>query len=368
MIMPLRRPAIAAAICAALTSPLPATAQTIETAPVVAQQASRTIVLPAELQPFQASALSARVSGFVETMAVDLGSTVRKGQTLATLAVPELAAQSAEAESKVLLAEARRAEAESHLATAVSTLDRLKRAATTPGTVAGMDLVNAEQAVTAARAAVQTQVQSVEGAKAALNAVRALEQYRTIVAPFAGRITERLVHPGALVGPTTGPLLKLEQTSRLRLVLPVPEHSLGAIVVGRTLEFRVPAHPGRTFTARLARSAGSLDPKTRSMAIEGDVDNGAGLLAPGMFPEVSWPIVRDQPALLVPATAVVTTTERTFVIKVTSGKAEWVSVKKGATSGEQVEVAGNLKAGDTVVKRATDEIRDGSVIRKGGSL
>lgn len=350
------------ALCAVLAMPAGAAAQAVETAVVAAQNASRVVVLPAELQPFQASALSARVSGFVETMTVDRGSSVRKGQTLATLAVPELAAQSAEAQSGVLVAEARRAEAESHLATATSTLDRLKKAAATPGTVAGIDVVNAEEAVTAARAAVQTHVQGVEGAKAALNAVRALEQYRTIVAPFAGRITERLVHPGALVGPTTGPLFRLEQTTRLRLVVPVPEHSLGTVVVGRALDFRVPAHPGRTFLAKLARSAGSLDTRTRTMSIEADVDNGDGLLAPGMFPEVSWPIVRSNPGLLVPATAVVTTTERTFVIRVTNGKAEWVSVKKGPAAGDQVEVTGALKAGDVVVKRGTDEIRDGSVL------
>jgi membrane fusion protein, multidrug efflux system len=100
------------------------------------------------------------------------------------------------------------------------------------------------------------------------------------------------------------------------------------------------------------------------MMIEGDVDNSAGELSPGMFPEVSWPIVREQSAMLVPTTAVVTTTERTFVIRVTSGKAEWVTVKKGAPAGDQVEVAGNLKVGDAVVKRATDEIRDGTVLKK----
>lgn len=352
----------AVVVCAALASP--AFAQSVETAPVVAQSTPRVITLPAELQPFEASALSARVNGFVETLAVDRGATVSKGQTLATLAVPELAAQTAEAQSKVLLADARYSEAQSHLATVTSTLDRLKRAAATPGTVAGIDLVNAEDAVTAARAAVQTQLQGVEGAKAALNAVRALEQYRQIVAPFAGRITERLVHPGALVGPATGPLFHLEQISKLRLVVPVPEHNLGTITIGRSLEFRVPAHPGRTFIARLARSSGSLDPKTRAMSIEADVDNVEGLLAPGMFAEVSWPIVRAAAGVLVPATAVVTTTERTFVIRVMNGKAQWVSVKKGAVVGEQVEVTGALKPGELVVRRGTDEIRDGAVIKK----
>lgn len=347
-----------------LAVPAVATGQTIETAAVTAQNTAKSVTLPGELVPFQATALSARISGFVETMNVDRGATVRKGQVLAVLSAPELAAQSAEAQSRVLLAEARRAEAESHLATATSTRDRLKRAATTPGTVAGIDVTNAEEAVISARAAVQTQVQAVEGAKAALNAVRALEQYRTIVAPFAGRITERFVHPGALVGPTSGPLFSLEQISRLRLVLPVPEHSLGTITIGRPIEFRVPAHPGRTFTARLARSSGSLDTKTRTMSVEGDVDNSLNLLAPGMFPEVSWSVVRERAGLLVPTTAVVTTTERTFVIRVKNGAAEWVNVKKGAVAGEQVEVTGDLKPGDIVVKRATDEIHQGSPIKK----
>jgi membrane fusion protein (multidrug efflux system) len=364
--LPHRSAALAALVALSLC-PSPAQAQAVETARVTIRTDQRVVPLPGELSPFQASALSARVSGFVERVMVDRGTNVKQGQSLATLAVPELAAQSAEARSRVLLAEARRAEAESKVTTAVSTLERMKRAAATPGAVAGLDLLRAEEDVVSARAALQTQVQAVEGAKAALNSVLALEEYRSIIAPFSGRIVERLVHPGALVGPTTGPLFRLEQLSRLRLVLPVPEHSMGVIVAGRVLEFRVPAHPGRTFTAKLARSAGSLDPKTRTMSVEADVDNSNGLLAPGMFPEVSWPIARETAALLVPLTAVVTTTERTFVIRVTEGKAEWVNVKKGATTGDQVEVAGNLKAGDVVVKRATDEIRDGSVLKSGRS-
>jgi RND family efflux transporter MFP subunit len=340
-----------------------AQAQAVETATVTRRTDQRVVPLPGELTPFQASALSARISGFVERVMVDRGTSVKQGQALATLAVPELTAQSVEARSNVLLAEAKKAETESKLTTAVSTLERMKRAAATPGAVAGLDIVRAEEEVVSARAALQTQVQGIESAKAALNSVLALEEFRSVVAPFSGLIVERLVHPGALVGPTTGPLFRLEQVSRLRLVLPVPEHSMGVITQGRVLEFRVSAHPGKTFTARLARSAGSLDPKTRTMSVEADVENAAGLLAPGMFPEVSWPIARDTETLLVPATAVVTTTERTFVIRVSNGKAQWVTVKKGATAGEQMEVAGNLKAGDVVIKRASDEIRDGSVIK-----
>ncbi len=358
-----RKLVLATIAVATLILPIHAGGQSVETAKVTAQSLARVVQLPGELLPYQASALSARVSGFVETVNVDRGSIVRQGQVLARLSVPELTAQSAEAQSHVLLAESRKAEAESRLTTATSTLERLKRAAATPGTVAGLDIIRAEEDVTSARAALQTHVQAVEGANAALTAVRALEAYRTIVAPFSGRITERLVHPGALVGPTVGPLLRIEQTAKLRLVVPIPEHSLGSVTMGRPLEFRVPAHPGRTFTAKLARSAGSLDARTRTMTIEADVDNSAAALSPGMFPEVSWSIVRESPAMLVPATAVVATTERTFVIRVVNGKADWVTVKKGAAVGDQVEVIGALKPGDIVVKRGSDEIRSGSSIK-----
>jgi len=348
----------------ALALPASAYSQGVETATVTSQSSERVVSLPAELTPFQAVALSARVSGFVERIDVDRGSVVKQGQVLAELSAPELAAQVAEARSLVLLAETRKAEAESRLATATSTLERLTRASATPGTVAGIDILRAQEEAAAARAAVDTQVQAVAGAQSAVDAVRALEQYETVVAPFAGRIVERLVHPGALVGPTTGPLLRLEQTARLRLVIPVPEHNLGFVAIGRAVEFRVLSHPGRTFSARIARSAGTLDPRTRTMVVEADVNNDGDVLAPGMFPTVSWPMVREAAAMLVPATAVVTTTERTFVIRVVGGRAEWVTVKKGAAAGDLVEVQGALAPGDVVVKRGTDEIRNGSVVKR----
>ena len=103
------------------------------------------------------------------------------------------------------------------------------------------------------------------------------------------------------------------------------------------------------------------------MAVELDVMNHDGSLAPGMYPTVQWPVRRPRPALFVPRTSVVSTTERTFAIRDRNGQAEWVDVKKGAADGDLVEVIGNLKAGDRVVRRATDEIRDGAPLRPGSS-
>jgi hypothetical protein len=113
--------------------------------------------------------------------------------------------------------------------------------------------------------------------------------------------------------------------------------------------FRVPAWLERNYSGTIARSSHALDQKTRTMAIELDVMNRDGSLAPGMYPTVKWPVRRSRPSLFVPKTSVVVTTERTFVIRNQSGQAEWVDVKKGVA-----------EAGDMVVRRATDEIREGT--------
>src|SRR5262249_40444730 len=153
-------------------------------------------------------------------------------------------------------------------------------------------------------------------AQAQAQAVKDLVQYLQIKAPFDGIITERNVHPGALVGPGSGstPLLRLHQVSRLRLVVAVPAAVVGALVKGARVPFVVPAYPGETFYGVVNLIAHDLDVKTRTMAVELDVRNQDLRLGAGMYPEVQWPVKRPQPSLLVPPTTIVTTTERTFVI------------------------------------------------------
>ena len=155
-------------------------------------------------------------------------------------------------------------------------------------------------------------------------------------------------------------LLVIQQVSRLRLVVPVPEEDVSGIAKGASVAFQVPAWPERSYSGTVARISHALDPKTRTMAVELEVVNRDGSLAPGMYPAVKWPVRRASPALLVPKTSVVTTTERTFVIRSQGGRAEWVDVKKGVAQGDLVEVSGELKPGDKVVRRATDEIRSGT--------
>jgi RND family efflux transporter MFP subunit len=338
-------------------------AQTPETVAVRTGKVDRTLKLPAEILPFQRVSLTARVPGIVETVLVDRGSAVEQGSHLVTLSAPEMRAQIAEAEAVIQNREAEKAQAEARVAAAESTLTALRKAAETPGAVAANDLVQAAKTVEAAQAVSAAMDKSIRAAREVLRTRRELERYLTMEAPFAGVVTARHVHPGALAGPSSGPLLELEQVSRLRVVVAVPEPDAASIRTGVKVPFTVPAHPGRTFVGTVARVAQSLDAKTRTMPVELDISNPGGALAPGMYADVAWPVHAGQASLLVPATAVVTTTERTFVIRVAGGKAEWVTVARGARQEDSVEVRGALKAGDLVVKRATDEIRDGAALK-----
>jgi membrane fusion protein, multidrug efflux system len=191
-----------------------------------------------------------------------------------------------------------------------------------------------------------------------------LEGYLKITAPFDGVVTERFVHPGALAGISAeSGLLAIQQISHLRLVVPVPEQDVGGKARGATVFFHVPAFPERKYSGTVARFSHALDQKTRTMAVEVDVFNRDGPLSPGMYPTVQWPVRTSHLALFVPMSSVVTTTERTFVIRDRNGRAEWVDVKKDVIDGDLIEMIGNLQAGDMVIRRGTDELQDGSTIR-----
>ena len=333
----------------------------VELTQVISRSASRTIDLPGEIQPYLEVTLHSRVSGFVDKVLVDRGSNVKAGDLLVELSAPEMKSQIAEAQSKLQAAEADRVQAEAQLGAIESTLERLTQAAKTPGAIAGNELILAEKQVDAAKASVNSRQEAVRAAASAVDALQALESYLRITAPFDGVITDRLVHPGAMVGPNMGsPLLVIQQVSRLRLVVAVPEEDVGGIARGAMVSFHVPAYPARTFSGSIARISRALDAKTRSMPVELDVPNKDESLAPGMYPTVTWPVRSSQQSLFVPKTSVVTTTERTFVIREKNGHAEWVDVRKGLSEGDLIQVLGPLKAGDRVVKRATDEIREGT--------
>ena len=355
------------AACLLACVPARAVAQGVDVVSVVSRQVERTSHLPGEIQPFQQVAIRSRVNGLVDAVRVDRGSEVRKGDVLLVLSAPEMVAQLAEAQARASAVESQKAEAEAKLGAAESTLSKLNAASATPGAVAGNDIVQAQKAVDAARALRVALDESARAARAAADAMKDLQGYLTITAPFDGTVTERTVHPGAVVGPGSGPaggtLLTLEQHTRLRVVIAVPEADASSISKGDHVSFTVPAYPGRVFQGDIARLSGAIDTKTRTMAVELDVANPEHVLASGMYADVLWVMRRPKPSLLVPPTSIVTTTERSFVVRVRDGKAEWVNVTRAYNAGDLVEVFGALAPGDEIVRRGSDEIRAGSPVQ-----
>src|SRR4051812_12373863 len=278
----------------------PAAPQTVDVVKVIEQPLNVTLSLPGELAPYQTVALYSRVTGFVKTIAVDRGSRVRAGQQLAVIEAPELVAQRSEAQSKLQGAEAQLAAIRAKADASASTYEKLKAASATPGVVAGNDVVLAQKTAEGDQSQIAAAVQNVEAARQALKAVSDMEGYLRITAPFSGVVSERNVHPGALVGPTGGPgtampIVRIIESNRLRLVIPVPEAYTAGVTNGTSLTFTVAAYPGQTFTGTVSRISQSVDVATRTMAVELDVNNADGRLAPGTFCQVEWPVHRQRP-------------------------------------------------------------------------
>src|SRR5262249_22787221 len=195
----------------------PSATPTVEVSKVSSKKLAITTRLPGELQAYEVVAVFPKVTAYVDSISVDRGTHVKSGQLVARLVAPEVAAQRAEAQSKLQTAEAQRAEAEAKLASDQSTYERLKSASATPGVGGGNDLEVAQRAVDADRARLDAMKGSADAAKSALKSVSDIESYLLVRAPFDGVVTERNVHPGSLVGPANGtsgaatPMLRVEK-------------------------------------------------------------------------------------------------------------------------------------------------------------
>jgi RND family efflux transporter MFP subunit len=307
----------------------------------------KTVELPGELLPYEQTDLYAKVAGFVRTMKVDIGDRVHEGQILAILEAPEVNTQFVQAESAVQAAKAKWTATKDNY-------DRLFSASQSPspGIVAPVDLVNTRNQMMADSAAY-------EAARQQAKAYKEVSGYLYITSPFDGVITARKTDPGALVG--SGTMLLTVQFNRiLRLRVAVPEIYVAAASKGRTILFNVDAYPEQRFSGVLTRKTETVDPATRTELWEFEVDNSKHLLKAGVFAYAKIAIARNGPSFVVPTSAIATTLERKFVIKVIQGKTDWVDVRQGMTTDAGIEVFGNLATGDTLLVKATDERKPGT--------
>ncbi|WP_428665160.1 efflux RND transporter periplasmic adaptor subunit [Runella sp.] len=309
--------------------------------------------IPAELMAYRQVDLYAKVNSFIKDLKVDLGSEVRTGQLLATLEAPELSSQLAAAESKLKSQEA-------IYMSSNATYNRLLETSKTPGTISKNDL-------DIAMAKKNSDLAQLEAIKASYKEAGIMTNYLNITAPFDGIITSRNVNLGAYVGPSGKgselPVFTLQELRKLRLVVLIPEAYKSLVKLSDEVKFTVKAIPDHVFSAKIIRRAGALDTKLRSERVELDVINADKTLSPGMVAEAIINLSRSNNTFVVPKSALINTSEGLFLIKVVNKKTERVEVTKGQETVSEAEVFGNVNEGDVFVAKASEEIRNGTVIQ-----
>ncbi|WP_342086246.1 efflux RND transporter periplasmic adaptor subunit [Dyadobacter sp. OTU695] len=328
-------------------------AHVVDAFPLKKEQLATNIQIPGELIAFQQVDIYAKVSSFVKKLHVDVGSEVREGQLLATMEAPELTSQLVTSESRLKSFEA-------IYQASKANYERLLETSKTPGTVSQNDL-------DVALAKQRSDLAQLDAARSASREITDTRNYLEIRAPFSGVISARNVSTGAYVGPSGKgselPLFTLVEQRKLRLVVSVPEQYTSYLKSQSQVTFKVKSLPNQDFPAKVSRLAGALDARLRSQRTEMDVVNTDRKLLPGMIAEVSIPLAGNAGTFAVPRSAVLNSTQGTFVIKVVDNRAVWVPVTTGSSSTEKTEIFGDVKEGDVLVKVANEEIRDNSDLK-----
>lgn len=309
---------------------------------------STTLRLPAQFAAYQEVSIFPKVNGYVKTVLVDIGLNVLKGQPLMTLEAPELLQASVQARERF-----NRSQSDYQLSK--ESYDRLKQASQTAGAISPLDLSSAKSKMDALYATGNAE-------KANWQMQQEMLSYLRVNAPFAGTITERTVSPGALVsasGKDGKPMLELKEIDHLRLQVDIPEAIAAHLQKGDSISFTVSAFPGKIMSGVVSRKSGSINMQLRSEKIEVDVPNKQSLLAPGMFADVVIDNKGNATAFAIPKTAVVTSTERKYVIAIRNGKTVKVDVTTGNETVSKIEVFGNLLVADEIIVDANDEIKEG---------
>ena len=385
---------------------------TVNVAKVEPAQNQPGVVLPGTTIPLTEAYVYARSSGYLKTRLVDIGDHVHKDQLLAVVDAPDLDQQVAQAKQQLMQAERQLDQQRSQLALATVTVQRY-RVLVRKGVFSQQDGDQQETNYASQVANVQAAQRNVDAYRANLDRMLALQSYEFVRAPFAGVITQRNVDVGALIAasgmtsgaenapapegqtstsggsqqagqvntggssgatstaatPTQspgqgGPLFGLAQNQRLRILVSVPEGYLAAIHVGGHAQLTFQEHPGVNFTGEITRTANSVDPNTRTMLTEVQVDNRSGKLVPGMYTVVTFPPVPGTEApLLVSGDAVVIRHDRPTIAKVVDGKIHLQPVTIGRDLGGVVEILTGLQAGDIIVTNVTDDVVEGAEVQ-----
>ena len=309
------------------------------------------IDLPGTIQAFDSATLFARASGYIGRRDVDIGSRVHAGDVLAVISAPELDQQLAQARAQLSQMQAALAQSQANMELARANNGRTSRlvqqgwAAVQQGDTDRLNFTAQTAAVGVARA-------NLEAQQAQVNRLEQLTGFERVVAPFDGVITSRHIDVGSLVTADASsgtPLFSIAHTDVLRVQVYVPQDAFFGLKDGEQAEITVPELPGRVFHGTVARNASVLQPETRTLLAEVDVNNADGALTAGLYAIVHLKEPRTNPVILVPSQAVIFDKDGLSAAVYENGEARLRRLDIEADDGAQVAVRAGLNASDQLI-------------------
>jgi len=332
---------------------------------------SRELTIAGQFQPYQVVDVHPKVSGYMRQINVDIGDIVRQGQILAVLEVPELNAQLEQSVFEVKQSqeeiaraaqEIKRTQALNYALHAQSV--RLQQAAATrPGLIAQQELddaqakdLSSQAQIDAAKATMAAALQHAEAARSENERVQALEDYTHVTAPIAGVVIWRYADTGALIqggtnsNDATLPIVRLSQSTLLRLRIPVPEDDVKFVHEGDALQVRVDAI-NRSFDGKIVRFTRNVNFETRTMETEVDVENKDLSIAPGMYANTALQLAHVSGAITIPIEALVLAAhhQETVYVLDSSNHISIRNVQVGIRGSKLAQITSGLSAGERVI-------------------
>ena len=307
-------------------------------------------VLPGNVTAYVDSPIYARTAGYLTKWYFDIGARVKKGALLAEIASPEIDQQLAQAQADLNTSEANAANSQAQADRYTGLLKS--------NSVSAFDTDNL---VSQAKA----QAAGVKSAQANVQRLHELQSFEKIYAPFDGIVTARNVDTGQLVDVGTGrEMFHMQELNTLRVFANVPQITTTNVKRGQKIDLTFPEHVGKTYIGTLVRTADAIDPASRTLLVEVDIDNRAGELLPGSLAQVHFKTPVPHAALIVPSSALIFRKEGMRVGTVVNGNtAHLVDVRIGEDDGATVQIVDGLASDDRVIQDPPDSLIEGEKVQ-----
>jgi RND family efflux transporter MFP subunit len=313
---------------------------------------SEELVLPGNMEPFTDTPIYARTNGYVRRWYVDIGAHVKSGQLLAEIETPEVDQQLSQARAQFATAQA-------DFKLAKSTAERWQNLRKTDSV--------AQQETDEKMGDMESKSASMEAAKANVRRLEETQSFKKIFAPFAGVITARNVDIGDLINAGSNgagkEMFHLAAVQQMRVYIQVPQVNSRAATPGTLAELNVPELPGKSFAGHVVRASNAMDPASRTMRVEVDVDNPNGVLLPSEYVEVHLKVATPTNSLIVPVNALLFRSEGMSAAVVQADRVVLQRVVIGRDFGDALEVVSGLDTGDQIVLNPPDSIAAGQKVR-----